>query len=224
MTNWQHKIFCEEIKTNKNPKEIFDYFKQNIEPKYPPVWQKMFNNYTKMPEKMTIEEAKRYNKLSPGYMNFGGWTIIGENDDYASSFQNGTIIRKNEFVKERDMKNKTNICVGPINDLIDYISSLGFYITRCRLSVIPEQSKLSWHTDTPFKNEKILRLHFPLKTNEKVHFITEHDRFYMPANGSFYVVNVNHHHTVHNDGNSDRYHIIMNIFDKNNVLEKFKDV
>jgi hypothetical protein len=65
----------------------------------------------------------------------------------------------------------------------------------------------SWHTD--FSQ---LCVHIPLITNEGCRFVYEDKAFYMPANGSVYIVNNERPHSFMNGGSVPRVHITFENF------------
>ena len=65
----------------------------------------------------------------------------------------------------------------------------------------------SWHTD--FSE---VCLHIPLITNEGCRFVYEDKSFYMPADGSVYVVNNEKPHSFMNGGTEPRVHITFENF------------
>lgn len=66
----------------------------------------------------------------------------------------------------------------------------------------------NWHTDTG----KIC-YHIPLITNPGSWFVYEHRSFYMPADGSVYIVNNSRPHTFVNAGNEPRIHLTFETLD-----------
>lgn len=64
----------------------------------------------------------------------------------------------------------------------------------------------NWHQDTG-----LCCLHIPLITNPGCWFVYEHKSFFMPANGSVYIVNNGKMHTFINAGSEPRLHITFEI-------------
>lgn len=67
-----------------------------------------------------------------------------------------------------------------------------------------------WHRDAP-SEIPFYRLHIPILTNPKCLFVWEEKKLHLEANGSAYIVCVNKMHKVVNHGDSDRFHLVMDI-------------
>jgi hypothetical protein len=190
----------------------------------------------------SLEEIK---KIGPmvfqgsefGYNNFGGWNLQSRSGDYKDGFQIGIekCLRKIwrpgtfnyhlakflDYSHGFEHKNKTNACVEPIGDIIDFLEEKGFYPRRMRLTCLKPHSKSIVHRDAP-ADKYLARIHIPLITNEKCIHWTEHGETHMPADGSVYMLWVNCMHQIRNDSDEDRYHIICDAYDTKEITQNFK--
>ena len=80
-----------------------------------------------------------------------------------------------------------------------------FNIARLRVMLLKEKSCLSWHRDVD------RRLHIPIVTNDKCRFVVEDNAFFLPADGSMYVIDTTKYHTVFNGSNEIRIHLVASI-------------
>ena len=169
-----------------------------------------------------------------GYNNFGGWNLQSRSGDYRDGFQVGIekCWRKNgtfnyhlakflDYSHAFEHKNKTNACIGPFADVVDFLESKGFYPRRMRITCLKPHSKSIIHRDAPAE-KYLARIHIPLITNEKCVHWTEHGEAHMPADGSVYMLWVNCMHQIRNDSDEDRYHIICDAYDTQGITENFR--
>jgi hypothetical protein len=169
-----------------------------------------------------------------GFNNFGGWNLQSRSGDYRDGFQwgiekcynkNGTfnyqMAKFLEYSHPFEHVNKTQACVGPIANVLDFLTHMGFYPRRMRLTMLKPHSKSIIHRDAP-SDEYLARIHIPIITNEKCIHWTEHGEFHMPADGSVYMLWVNCMHQIRNDSDEDRYHIIMDAYDTKNITKNFR--
>ena len=71
------------------------------------------------------------------------------------------------------------------------------------------------HTDTGW------RLHIPIVTNEDCYFFHKGEMpYHMEADGSCYLVSVDHPHTAMNLSEQSRTHIVMGVDNPENLVEK----
>ena len=169
-----------------------------------------------------------------GYNNFGGWNLQSRSGDYRDGFQIGiehcwrkdgtfnyNLAKFLDYSHAFEHKNKTNACVGPIGDIVDFLEEKGFYPRRMRLTCLKPHSKSIIHRDAPSENY-LARIHIPLITNEKCIHWTEFGEAHMPADGSIYMLWVNCMHQIRNDSDEDRYHIICDAWDTRGVTKNFQ--
>lgn len=169
-----------------------------------------------------------------GYNNFGGWNLQSRSGKYTDGFQVGVekCYRKDgtfnyhlakflDYSHAFEHKNKTDACVGPLSDVIDFLEDKGFYPRRARITMLKPHSKSIVHRDAP-SDTYLARIHIPLITNEKCVHWTENGEFHMPADGSIYMLWVNCMHQIRNDSDEERYHIIMDAYDTKGVTKNFR--
>ena len=56
------------------------------------------------------------------------------------------------------------------------------------------------------------RIHIPIQTNESTYFYGGNEKFHMKEYHAYEIGNTNHRHGVVNNGDSDRYHLIFDLF------------
>ena len=78
---------------------------------------------------------------------------------------------------------------------------------RVRIIKIPSMGVLSWHTD---REE---RIHVPIITNSGSRLSIYNKCYFLPADGSAYIINVKLSHTAFNGGFSAKYNLLLNIVD-----------
>jgi len=174
------------------------------------------------------------------YHGFGGWSILSNTGDWRDGWETfqteqGEVLEKwlpTQELIEKSLKHfnmahslehdkPTAAYVGAIKDVIDQVSDLGFQPRRARVTCLQAGCKSLVHKDAD-TNEYMARLHIPLFTNEQCVFIADGTHLHMPADGNAYMVWVNIWHQIRNDGDSNRYHIIMDAYDTKRQTEHFK--
>ncbi len=92
---------------------------------------------------------------------------------------------------------------------------------------------LKKHTDNiddDIKNKKIARLHIPIRTNNDVIFTfyeNENDlkgKLFNLKTGHYYYLDVTKHHSVSNNSNIDRYHLVIDCFVNDELKTLFKGI
>ena len=78
-------------------------------------------------------------------------------------------------------------------------------IGSVRFLMKPPRSCLSWHRDP----EK--RLHIPIVTNRGNKMIVEDSAYYMPADGTAYVVDNTLYHNFFNGSEKNRIHLVATV-------------
>jgi hypothetical protein len=190
----------------------------------------------------TVEEVKKVGPMvfqgsEFGYNNFGGWNLQSKSGDYRDGFQVGIekcwrkvwkpgtfnyhLAKFLDYSHGFEHKNKTNACIGPFGDVVDFLEEKGFYPRRMRLTMLKPHSKSIIHRDAPAE-KYLARIHIPLITNPKCIHWTEHGEAHMPADGSVYMLWVNCMHQIRNDSDEERYHIICDAYDTQGITENFK--
>jgi hypothetical protein len=171
-----------------------------------------------------------------GYNNFGGWNLQSRTGDHRDGFnpnrgldlcwkKDGTFnFHLAKFLNHShpfEHKYKTNACVDPIGDVVDFLEEKGFYPRRMRLTCLKPHSKSIIHRDSS-SDEYFARIHIPLITNPKCIHWTEFGEVHMPADGSVYMLWVNCMHQIRNDSDEDRYHIICDAYDTKGITKNFR--
>lgn len=158
---------------------------------------------------------------------FGGWSVLSSKGDYRDGWQKGHFLynpnigeeKKSEIQKTltkpfSEYTTETEICTGYLKEVIDFIRSKDLKPARARISRLASGHSSSWHIDSQ-DHTYFVRLHIPIFTNEKCFFQTRDESQHLPADGSAYFLYVNREHRVVNDGDTDRYHLIMDVVDLN---------
>lgn len=192
--------------------------------------------FEKLSLKFDIEKLKHHleNVVLPKPIiqqspTFGGWSVLSGNGDYRDGWQKGFLAFKDDVsseIKEAVRANSpanftqyvhpTEICIGYLKQVIESIVDQHLSPYRARITCLCSQSSTSWHSDGK-KDEYVVRLHIPLVTNPKCLFETREESHHLPADGSAYLVYVNREHRVVNFGDTDRYHLMMNVVDSRQI-------
>jgi len=183
-------------------------------------------------------QGKEYE--TPQYNGFGGYSLQSRTGDWRDGFaffqnEEGTTLEEVFFPKgannyetlkyldiahSLEYKNPTQGCVGEIKKVLDQLDELGFYTRRARITNLKAGSKSVVHSDGP-EQEYMARIHIPLWTNPKCVFICEGENLHMPADGSAYILWVNKWHQIRNDGDTDRYNLLIDAYDTKHVTKNF---
>ncbi len=86
-------------------------------------------------------------------------------------------------------------------------NGLGYFI-RATLVRLRSGGAIDEHTDNNFSLTHSHRVHVPLITNDKVQFVVGSESVHMAA-GTIYEINNRRLHSVRNDGDADRIHLIL---------------
>lgn len=172
-----------------------------------------------------------------GFNKFGGWNLQSRTGDYRDGFQWGVekcyrkvwkpgtfnyhLAKFLNYSMPFEHKNKTNACIGPFNDVLDFLESKGFYPRRLRITCLKPHSRSIIHSDAS-PDKYLARIHIPLITNEKCIHWTEYGEAHMPADGSLFMLWVNCMHQIRNDSDEERYHLFCDAYDTKGVTENFK--
>ncbi|OFZ29180.1 MAG: hypothetical protein A2622_14150 [Bdellovibrionales bacterium RIFCSPHIGHO2_01_FULL_40_29] len=162
---------------------------------------------------------------------FGGWSVLSSDGDYKDGWQQGHLLYRKGVSEEqkkitRSQMNKkfseytieTEICHGYLLEVINTIRTHKLHPARARIICLTAGMSCSWHRDAA-EGIYAVRLHIPIITNDGCFFETETESEHLPADGSAYFIHVNREHRVVNKGNEDRYHLVMDVFDKNNITQ-----
>ncbi len=157
---------------------------------------------------------------------------MSSNGDYKDGWQQGHILLdpnssqelRNEVKSTINKKFseytvETDICVGYLKTVVEKIRSYGLNPCRARIICLTAGQASSWHRDAPATRYAV-RLHVPIVTNQGCYFETREEREHLPADGSAYFIYVNREHRVVNEGDQDRFHLVMDVVDRN-AISKF---
>jgi hypothetical protein len=145
-----------------------------------------------------------------------GWAITTENLDTTSKSNSPwpEAIYNSYQDKELQLERKTDLVFGVIERLFEKIP----YACKVIISVFPPGAETIPHNDQDF----LLRVHVPIYTHKKVRWLTEQGYYDLHELGSAYLCDTRKMHSVYNDSDVDRIHLIFAIEDKN--LEKIKRI
>ena len=83
-------------------------------------------------------------------------------------------------------------------------------VVKCMLAKLPSDKKISPHTDQQYSLVNSYRFHFPIKADSKVVFYLNSIPYYLER-GSWYEINNQLLHSVDNNSDQDRIHLIVDI-------------
>jgi len=169
--------------------------------------------------------------------SFGGWSVLSSDRSYQDGwFMGHKVIGRDTPAEELSKKLKelgakpateyvypTEICTDYLLEVIEEIRRMGFAPKRARIIRLTAGLASSWHRDCP-EYRQFVRLHVPIITNPGCFFETEEERAHMSANGQSYLVKVNRMHRVVNHGDTDRFHLVMDVVDHNHVSQFHRPV
>ena len=127
-----------------------------------------------------------------------------------------------EYVNPMEQDRKTEACVGPFSDIIDFFDQNGFYPRNARITCMMPNSETHTHHDGLPDPSYGARVHIPLITNDKCMHHSELGNFHMEADGTVYVIPVNINHKAVNHSNEKRFHLLLDVYDTNHVTDCFK--
>jgi hypothetical protein len=183
-------------------------------------------------------QAKEF--VNSQYGGFGGWSILTRTGHWRDGWELGHVVlyQIKELANQSDEmrckvmkylgishsfehKNPTEACIGEIAKTLQKIEELGFYPRRARISLLKAGKESDYHRDAP-EGEYMVRLHIPIKTNDKCFYISEGHSINMLADGSAYIIDTSKWHQIKNESNEDRYHIIMDCWDTKHLTKNMK--
>lgn len=146
-----------------------------------------------------------------------GWAITTEILDISSKSNSpwpeavdDTAYKDKELRPER----RTELSFGIVERLLEKIP----YACKVSISVFPPGCATIPHKDQDF----LLRIHVPIYTNNQVQWLTDEGYHDLYELGAAYLCDTRKMHSVYNDSNLDRVHLIFAIEDKN--LERLKNI
>lgn len=121
-----------------------------------------------------------------------------------------------ELATMQDFKVPSVLCAGPFLELLQKVEAMGLHPRRARILRLAAGTQSTRHVDGQ-PQVYSLRLHVPIITNRLCHFCFEDESFHMAADGNAYLVVVNRLHKIQNRSSEHRYHVVMNVWDRNHV-------
>lgn len=121
-----------------------------------------------------------------------------------------------------------NPLMKPINEII---LKLPCEFERIRITKLVAGKTLKKHTDNidnDIRSKKIARVHIPIRTNSKVIFTLYEDaddekgQAFKLKTGHYYCLDVTKPHSVSNNSNTDRYHLVVDCFLNNKLKTLLK--
>jgi hypothetical protein len=168
--------------------------------------------------------------------SFGGWSVLSSDGSYKDGWLMGHKVISSEMSKEsldqnlknigfrkiEEYKQPTEICHGYLKEVMDFLLGSGLNPRRARIIRLTKGMRSSWHRDGP-DNRYFVRLHVPIITNSGCIFEAQEsdatEVAHMPADGSSYILRVNRMHRVSNNGDADRFHLVMDVWDTRGITK-----
>lgn len=162
---------------------------------------------------------------------FGGWSVLSSNGSTLDGWlQGGKLListkenpvtpeQRKQLIKHFDSYTvPTEICCGYLAEVIQKIRDLGLSPRRARITRLSASGVSDWHYDAA-PSDYSVRLHVPIITNPKCFFQTRGGAEHFEANGLARIIYVNQEHRVLNQGDTDRFHLIMDITDSKGITQ-----
>jgi len=178
-----------------------------------------------LPEyKQSLDEAidylnnLNYSAVKTKYNAKGNWDAIsirGYSDDITNILKPGVLKSDVEEQPLRWTSLYEQAELLPIKEILVHIPA---EFERVRVMRLKAGTKISKHTDKvdkAIKNGDIIRLHVPLKTNEKVTMTLwegKKAKSYNLETGKYYYTDVSKPHAVDNSADFDRLHLVIDCF------------
>jgi hypothetical protein len=97
------------------------------------------------------------------------------------------------------------------NHLMEIEEQLSLTVKRSILVMLPAGNSINRHKDTGEFLNKNRRVHLPVITNKMCRFVVEDEEMFMPEGEFWEINNTGKYHSVHNDGEIDRIHLIIDV-------------
>lgn len=156
------------------------------------------------------------------YKNNNIWTALslyGYGQEPSDIFKPGFINDDTEIDKKLQWTSlSSDAIMSPISEII---SKLPCQFERIRFMKLAAGKSLRKHNDNidpDIESKKIIRLHIPIRTNNSVVFTiyeNEEDEIGQKLNlktGHYYYIDVTKPHSVSNNSDVDRYHLVVDCF------------
>ena len=174
--------------------------------------------------KQSLDEAVNfldnlsYSAVKTKYNAKGNWDAIsirGYSDDISNILKPGVLESDVEQQPLRWTHLYEQAELLPLKEILIHIPA---EFERVRVMRLKAGTRISKHTDKvdkAIKNGDIVRLHVPLKTNEKVTMTLwegKDAQAYQLETGKYYYTDVSKPHAVENSANFDRLHLVIDCF------------
>jgi hypothetical protein len=186
------------------------------------ILQKKLNSGIKQKTSHLIYEREDISKNFP--IQSGGYEYLpitlSKNTSIDSCFKDKNKLEKSRILLNEEIQNspfdERNYTDWPIDtpkSFLKEMSKIKGIISRTRFTVLKSCQKINPHIDHPLWIS--CRIHIPIQTNSEVffNFFVNNRKYsyHLPADGSAYFLNTAYMHSVENNGNSDRVHLILNL-------------
>ena len=165
------------------------------------------------------------NKKTYQSKQYGGWSIQSNSGEISDGWQAGGTALTNGLTKEQlrqmfvygnKFQNPTKLYQGPVEKLINDLTSKNFNPKRTRFAELEPHTEGPWHQDgsADIKRFGLWRSHIAVKTNPDAlfQFRSQDEKtivsYHIPADGYLYLVNINQMHRIENKSDQSRIHII----------------
>lgn len=165
-------------------------------------------------------ENYNFSAVKTKYNKDNHWEAIslrGYGSDPTNILKPGVLKSADVSTQLQDTYLRAMLEMQPINNILAKIPA---EFERIRIMRLKSGTKISKHTDKVdkeigFEDGEIVRLHVPIKTNEKVKFFlyegkTIHGVYLQP--GKYYYVDVTKAHEVNNEWDQDRLHLVADCY------------
>lgn len=165
--------------------------------------------------------------------DYGGWSVLSRTGDHRDGWQLGHRAFTRDGVRDLDRlaesgvapepeySTPTPLCTGAIADALGVIRARGLALARARIALLRAQGGSAWHRDGA-DGDYSVRLHVAIVTNPGCVFRTRGGQVHIPADGDGYLVNVAQMHEIVNQGDDDRVHLFMPVWDTTGVTRHFR--
>ena len=169
-----------------------------------------------------------YEKVKTKYNAKGNWdavSIRGYSDDITNILKPGVLKSDVEEQPLRWTHLYEQVELLPIKEILAHIPA---ELERVRVMRLKAGTKISKHTDKvdkAIKNGDVVRLHVPLKTNEKVTMTLWEGKEANPKNlekGKYYYTDVSKPHAVDNSADFDRLHLVIDCYNNPKLEDLLK--
>ena len=100
-----------------------------------------------------------------------------------------------------------------LNQISEYLLSMNepSEIKRANIVLLKAESSIGTHTDRGEFLQLTRRIHLPITTNDQCYFLVEDKKQHFRESEFWELDNTGKYHSVHNEGPSDRIHLIIDV-------------